>query len=91
MSDKDEINMEISNKEIYESLAEIKTEIKHLSHRMDTRVTEIETLKTELGNLKIQLAVNDKQTSKNTDWFDYLIKMAIICLLGYMAVKVGLK
>ena len=28
MSDKDEINMEISNKEIYESLAEIKTEIK---------------------------------------------------------------
>ena len=83
MNDKDEINMEISNKEIYESLAEI--------HRMDTRVTEIETLKTELGNLKIQLAVNDKQTSKNTDWFDYLIKMAITCLLGYMAVKVGLK
>lgn len=30
MSDKDEL--EISNKEIYESLAEIKTEIKHLSH-----------------------------------------------------------
>lgn len=41
MSDKDEINKEISNKEIYESLAEIKTEIKHLSHRMDTRVTKV--------------------------------------------------
>ena len=89
MNDKDEL--EISNKEIFESLAEIKTEIKHLSHRMDTIVTEIETLITELVNLKIQLAVNDKQTSKNTDWFDYLIKMAITCLLGYMAVKVGLK
>ena len=86
-----ELESEISNKEIYESLAEIKTEIKHLSHRMDTRVTEIETLKTEMGNLKIQLAVNDKQTAKNTDWFDYLIKMAITCLLGYLAVKVGLK
>lgn len=86
-----ELEAEISNKEIYESLAEIKTEIKHLSHRMDTRVTEIETLKTEMGNLKIQLAVNDKQTAKNTDWFDYLIKMAITCLLGYLAVKVGLK
>lgn len=48
MNEKEEL--EISNKEIYESLAEIKTEIKHLSHRMDTRVTEIETLKTELGN-----------------------------------------
>lgn len=89
MNDKEEL--EISNKEIYESLAEIKTEIKHLSHRMDTRVTEIETLKTELGNLKIQLAINDKQTSKNTEWFDYLIKIAITCLLGYVAVKVGLK
>lgn len=89
MNDKDEL--EISNKEIFESLAEIKTEIKHLSHRMDTRVTEIETLKTELGNLKIQLAINDKQTSKNTEWFDYLIKIAITCLLGYVAVKVGLK
>lgn len=89
MNDKEEL--EISNKEIYQSLAEIKTEIKHLSHRMDTRVTEIETLKTELGNLKIQLAINDKQTSKNTEWFDYLIKIAITCLLGYVAVKVGLK
>lgn len=89
MNDKDEL--EVSNKEIFESLAEIKTEIKHLSHRMDTRVTEIETLKTELGNLKIQLAINDKQTSKNTEWFDYLIKIAITCLLGYVAVKVGLK
>ena len=39
----------------------------------------------------MKLAVNDHKTEKNSNWFDYLFKGALVLIAGYVASKVGLK
>ena len=59
---------QVSTKEIFEMLVEVRNEIKHLTQRMDTRVTEISALGERVKNLEIKLAVNDQMTKKNSGW-----------------------
>lgn len=85
---------EISNnkvEKILEGIVEIRNDVKHLTSRMDSRVAEIEKLTSRVEALEIKLAVNDHKTEKNSNWFDYLFKGALVILAGYAAAKIGLK
>lgn len=85
---------ELSNnkvEKILEGIVEIRNDVKHLTSRMDSRVAEIEKLTNRVEALEIKLAVNDHKTEKNSNWFDYLFKGALVILAGYVAAKIGLK
>lgn len=82
---------QVSTKEIFEMLVEVRNEIKHLTQRMDTRVTEISALGERVKSLEIKLAVNDQLTTKNSGWIDYCFKGVLTLLAGYIAVRIGLK
>ena len=58
---------------------------------MDSRVEEINKLTSRVEALEIKLAVNDHKTDKNSNWFDYIFKGALVVLAGYVATKIGLK
>ena len=93
MSDEDE-SEELSSKKvekILEGIVEIRNDVKHLTSRMDSRVEEINKLTSRVEALEIKLAVNDQKTDKNSNWFDYIIKGALVLLVGYVAAKIGLK
>lgn len=93
MSDEDE-SEELSSKKvekILEGIVEIRNDVKHLTSRMDSRVEEINSLTGRVEALEIKLAVNDNKTDKNSNWFDYIFKGALILIAGYVASKVGLK
>lgn len=76
---------------ILEGIVEIRNDVKHLTSRMDSRVVEIEKLTNRVEALEIKLAVNDHKTDKNSNWFDYIFKGALVLIAGYVASKVGLK
>lgn len=93
MSDKDN-SEDLSSKKvekILEGIVEIRNDVKHLTSRMDSRVEEINKLNSRMEALEIKLAVNDHKTDKNSGWFDYLFKGALVVLAGYVATKIGLK
>lgn len=93
MSDEDN-SEELSSKKvekILEGIVEIRNDVKHLTSRMDSRVEEINSLTGRVEALEIKLAVNDNKTDKNSNWFDYIFKGALILIAGYVASKVGLK
>lgn len=93
MSDENE-SEELSSKKvekILEGIVEIRNEVKHLTSRMDSRVEEINKLTSRVEALEIKLAVNDHKTNKNSNWFDYIFKGALVVLAGYVATKIGLK
>lgn len=93
MSDKDN-SEDLSSKKvekILEGIVEIRNDVKHLTSRMDSRVEEINKLNSRMEALEIKLAVNDHKTDKNSGWFDYLFKGALVVLVGYVATKIGLK
>lgn len=76
---------------ILEGIVEIRNDVKHLTSRMDSRVEEINKLTSRVEALEIKLAVNDQKTDKNSNWFDYIFKGALVLIAGYVASKVGLK
>ena len=88
--DKEELNSKKVEK-ILEGIVEIRNDVKHLTSRMDSRVEEINKLTSRVEALEIKLAVNDHKTDKNSNWFDYIFKGALVILAGYVASKVGLK
>ena len=93
MIDEDE-SEELSSKKvekILEGIVEIRNDVKHLTSRMDTRAAEIEKLTSRVEALEVKLAVNDHKTEKNSNWFDYIFKGALVLLIGYVAAKIGLK
>lgn len=93
MSDEDN-SEELSSKKvekILEGIVEIRNDVKHLTSRMDTRAAEIEKLTSRVEALEVKLAVNDHKTEKNSNWFDYIFKGALVLIIGYIASKVGLK
>ena len=93
MSDEDN-SEELSSKKvekILEGIVEIRNDVKHLTSRMDTRAAEIEKLTSRVEALEVKLAVNDHKTEKNSNWFDYIFKGALVIIAGYVATKVGLK
>lgn len=93
MSDEDD-TVELSSKnveKILEGIVEIRNDVKHLTSRMDSRVEEINKLTSRVEALEIKLAVNDHKTDKNSNWFDYIFKGALVILAGYVAAKIGLK
>lgn len=93
MSDKDN-SEDLSSKKvekILEGIVEIRNDVKHLTSRMDSRVEEINKLNSRMEALEIKFAVNDHETDKNSGWFDYLFKGALVVLAGYVATKIGLK
>ena len=93
MSDEDD-SEELSSKKvekILEGIVEIRNDVKHLTSRMDSRVEEINKLTSRVEALEIKLAVNDHKTDKNSNWFDYIFKSALVVLIGYVAAKIGLK
>lgn len=93
MSDEDN-SEDLSSKKvekILEGIVEIRNDVKHLTSRMDTRAAEIEKLTSRVEALEVKLAVNDHKTEKNSNWFDYIFKGALVLLVGYVAAKVGLK
>lgn len=93
MSDEDN-SKELNNKKfekILEGIVEIRNDVKHLTSRMDSRVEEINKLTSRVEALEIKLAVNDHKTDKNSNWFDYIFKGALVLIAGYVASKVGLK
>lgn len=93
MSDEDE-SEELSSKKvekILEGIVEIRNDVKHLTSRMDSRVEEINKLTSRVEALEIKLAVNDHKTDKNSGWFDYFFKGALVVLASYVATKIGLK
>lgn len=93
MSDENELE-ELSSKKvekILEGIVEIRNDVKHLTSRMDSRVEEINKLTSRVEALEIKLAVNDHKTNKNSNWFDYIFKGALVVLAGYVATKIGLK
>ena len=93
MSDENE-SEELSSKKvekILEGIVEIRNDVKHLTSRMDSRVEEINKLTSRVEALEIKLAVNDHKTEKNSNWFDYIFKGALVVLAGYVATKIGLK
>lgn len=93
MSDENE-SEELSSKKvekILEGIVEIRNDVKHLTSRMDSRVEEINKLTSRVEALEIKLAVNDHKTNKNSNWFDYIFKGALVVLAGYVATKIGLK
>lgn len=93
MSDEDN-SEELSSKKvekILEGIVEIRNDVKHLTSRMDSRVEEINKLTSRVEALEVKLAVNDHKTDKNSNWFDYIFKGALVLLVGYVAAKIGLK
>ena len=85
---------ELSSKKvekILEGIVEIRNDVKHLTSRMDSRVEEINKLTSRVEALEIKLAVNDHKTNKNSNWFDYIFKGALVVLASYVATKIGLK
>ena len=93
MSDEDD-TVELSSKnveKILEGIVEIRNDVMHLTSRMDSRVEEINKLTSRVEALEIKLAVNDHKTDKNSNWFDYIFKGALVILAGYVAAKIGLK
>lgn len=76
---------------ILTQLTELTAEVKHLNQRMDSRSAEIGKLTERVSALEVRLAVNDKQTDKNSGWFDYVFKGIITVFIGYVALRLGLK
>lgn len=76
---------------IFALQVELKNDMKHLTQRMDTRAEEIRELATRVSGLETRMAVNDLQTKKNSSWFDYAFKGVMALVVGYVAVRVGLK
>ena len=93
MNDEDNSEALSSKKveKILEGIVEIRNDVKHLTSRMDTRAAEIEKLTSRVEALEVKLAVNDHKTEKNSNWFDYIFKGALVLLIGYVAAKIGLK
>ena len=76
---------------ILTQLTELTAEVKHLNQRMDSRSAEIGKLTERVGALEVRLAVNDRQTDKNSGWFDYVFKGILTVFIGYVALRLGLK
>ena len=76
---------------ILTQLTELTAEVKHLNQRMDSRAAEIRELTARVSALEVRLAVNDNQTNKNSGWFEYVFKGIITVLIGYVAIRLGLK
>ena len=76
---------------ILTQITELTAEVKHLNQRMDSRAAEIGKLTDRVGALEIRLAVNDKQTNNTAGWFDYVFKGVLTILIGYVALRLGLK
>lgn len=86
-----EENDESKISRILEEVIEMRNDMKHLTDRMNTRVTEIEKLDERVKQLEINLAVNDHKTNKAAGWFDYAFKGILAVLASYVALKLGLK
>lgn len=76
---------------ILTQVTELATEVRSLTRRMDTRASEISKLAERVSALEVRLAVNDKQTDKNANWFEYLFKGILTLFMGFVAVRIGLK
>lgn len=76
---------------ILTQLTELTAEVKHLNQRMDSRAAEIGKLTERVSALEVRLAVNDNKTNSHAGWFDYVFKGIITVLIGYVALRLGLK
>ena len=76
---------------ILEGIVELRSDVKHLTQRMDARAQEIKTLESRVEALEVRLAVNDQQTKKNSSWFDYIFKAVVMLFAGYIAARLELK
>ena len=76
---------------ILTQLTELTAEVKHLNQRMDSRAAEIGKLTERVSALEVRLAVNEWRTGKNAGWIDYVLKGICAMLIGYVALRLGLK
>lgn len=76
---------------ILTQITDLTAEVRHLNQRMDARAAEIGKLSDRVSALEVRLAVNDRQTDKNAGWLDHAFKGVMALLMGYVALRLGLK
>lgn len=77
--------------QILQVVSELKVEMTHLSKRMESRTTEIKVLSDRIARLETSFAINDSQMKKLDHWYKFVLGAIITILVGYVAVKLGLK
>lgn len=81
----DEINLTETLMDIKERVSVIQTDIAHLTERITSKSQEIRDLEHRITVLE------HAHDSSKALWFDYIIKGLVTIILGFVAVKVGLK
>lgn len=77
--------------QILQTLSELRNEVAHLNQRMEDKSEDIKALKKEIEDIKIKLALNDQKTDKFDYWFKIVIGGIVTILLGFIAIRLGVK
>lgn len=77
--------------QILQALSELKVEVSHLNQRLSNKSDEIKNHEERIKNLEVKLALNDQKTNKADYWTKVVMGGIITILLGYVAIKLGLK
>ncbi|MBO7712197.1 MAG: hypothetical protein J6S85_01680 [Methanobrevibacter sp.] len=83
---------------ILQTVTEIKVGMEYMNASLSLHSETIKRHEERIGNIEKQLAVNDvltdvvsKQANKNLGWFEKIAIGAITLIVGYIAVRTGLK
>jgi chromosome segregation ATPase len=80
-----DINLTEALMEIREKVSAIQTELQHVSSRLEGKSNDLKELEKRVDAL--ERAKGDSASV----WFDYIVKGIMTLLLGYLAVRLGLK
>jgi DNA repair ATPase RecN len=81
----DGLNVTETLMEIREKVSSIQTQMQHVSARLDGKSNDIKEIEKRLDVLEKR---HDETYAK---WFDYIVKSIMTILLGYLALRLGLK
>ena len=81
----DEINITETLMEIKERISAVQTELCHVRDRLECKSNDIRELERRVD------ALEKSKSETRAVWFDYIIKGVATALLGWVAIKLGLK
>ena len=71
--------------------AEPGVDMRHISQCIDEQAVKLEKLTERVNAIDVRLAVNEWQTGKSAGWIDHVLKGICAMLIGYAALRLGLK
>lgn len=91
MDEKTEQKLKDDYMQMRTEFVEMRSELSHMRNAVEVMTQTLGRLSERMNTLEMRLAVNDVHTQKNTGWVNWVATGIGTILIGYIAVKVGLK